>query len=560
MEPLDQDLMESYITGASAHCLLRYVESTFSCRFPPQCLKVQFGYGYGGRLVIDRHSVKDLELISNSRTGSQKESLFGVLNKTKTDVGAKALKANLIAPLTDKVTIEGRLDLIELLISRGGPDTVDNLQGTLSCMTALDRMLSGVAVVDAKENIVSAKRQVNTLILLKTFLKLLPALVDELERLLPATDDPAEDEPAKTLLRAIVAALSPPAFADVSALIADYISESTVHERSAKTRRLQECFAINAGICGLLDVARKTFLLSVEDIYALASQYAKEHGLPELRVLYNANRGYYLSLPATIGDLPPIFIQSAVVKKQLQCTTQELASLSRAADESANQAILLTCAVLRDNLLGRIREYVEPLFKAVEAVALLDMVLSFADLVLSDDAGPWTRPELTTATDSALAIKQARHPVVCQYVPGFVPNDAFAGRFGNLVVVSGVNGSGKTCLVKTVALVVVLAHMGCFVPAEAASVPIRDRLLTSLSTSDDMESNLSTFMAEMRRAAYVLDNLTPRSLVILDELGRGTSNMDGSALSRAIAEGLLGTYSSYPITRPPTHPPTHPPT
>ena len=234
------------------------------------------------------------------------------------------------------------------------------------------------------------------------------------------------------------------------------------------------------------------------------------------------------------------------MKKQLHCTTQELASLSRAADESANQCVLLTCAVLRDDLIGRVREHVDSLFKAVEAIALLDMMLSFADLVVSDESGPWTRPEITGGgeggrEEGALAVKQGRHPVVCHYVPGFVPNDAFAGRFGNVVVVSGVNGSGKTVFVKTLALVVVLAQIGCFVPAEAASIPIRDRLLTSLSTSDDMECNLSTFMSEMRRAAYVLDSLSPRSLVILDELGRGTSTMDGSALSYAFAEALLST-------------------
>ena len=207
--------------------------------------------------------------------------------------------------------------------------------------------------------------------------------------------------------------------------------------------------------------------------------------------------------------------------------------------------MLLTCAVLRDDLLGRVREHVESLFKAVEAIALLDMMVSFADLVVSDESGPWTRPEITGGEGGreggALAVKQARHPVVCHYVPGFVPNDAFAGRFGNMVVVSGVNGSGKTVFVKTLALVVVLAQIGCFVPAEAASIPIRDRLFTSLSTADCMESNLSTFMSEMRRAAYVLDNLSPRSLVILDELGRGTSTMDGSALSYSIAEALLST-------------------
>jgi len=572
MNSLDQDLFDSYIFLASAHCLLKYMGSTFSVRFPPRCLKVSFGYGFGKRLVIDRHSVRDLELVSNARTGSQRESLFGYLNRTKTDVGAKALKANLLAPLTDKTTIDGRLDLIELLISRGGPETIEALQTTLANLTSLDRMLAGIAVIENKEDLNMAKKMIHTVVLLKTFLQLAPTLVMELTHLLPEAPDNDTDgegievedsEPprAEALVRAIIAALSPPMFAEMVAFVLEYISESTIHDRSAKTRRLQECFAVSAGLCGLLDVARKTFLQSVEDIYALASTYAKDHGLPELRVLYSTSRGYYLSLPSSLADLPPVFIQCSLVKKTLQCTTQELTSLSRAADESANQCILLTCAVLRDNVLGKVREPVESLFKAVEAISLLDMIVGFADLVMSDQSGPWTRPEITAARQGesacgdpspeahektrsgcgsgALAIKQGRHPVVCKYVPTFVPNDAFAGRFGNMVVVSGVNGSGKTVFVKSLALIVVLAQIGCFVPAEAVSIPIRDRIFTSLSTADDMESNLSTFMSEMRRAAYIIDNLSPDSLVILDELGRGTSTMDGSALSYSIAEALL---------------------
>jgi len=275
-------------------------------RFPPRCLRVLFGYGYGGRLVIDRHSVKDLELISNARTGSQKESLFGCINKTKTDVGAKALKANLLAPLTDRTTIEGRLDLVELLIARGGPELIDSIQTTLGCLTALDRMLAGIAVIEIEKNVASAKKMINTVVLLKTFLRLAPTLVDELTQLLPGRMEEEEGEegemeegeeeggapPAEALVRAIIAALSPPVFAEITALLQEFISESTVHERSAKTRRLQECFAVSAGLCGLLDVRTISHPPSL---------------LPSLQLVATSELRFIFTTLTRIPSLPPSF-------------------------------------------------------------------------------------------------------------------------------------------------------------------------------------------------------------------------------------------------------------
>ena len=315
MTTLDQDLFMSYIFLASAHCLLKYMGSTFSVRFPPRCLRVLFGYGYGGRLVIDRHSVKDLELVSNARTGSQKESLFGCINKTKTDVGAKALKANLLAPLTDRTTIEGRLDLVELLIARGGPEVIDSIQATLGCLTALDRMLAGIAVIEMKEDVASAKKMINTVVLLKTFLRLAPTLVEELTQLLPERmeeeeEGGMEDEgggeeggapPAEALVRAIIAALSPPVFAEITALLQEFISESTIHERSAKTRRLQECFAVSAGLCGLLDV--RTSFPSFPPSLPPFTQFVGRVGAPRsLTALPHSPFS-----PSLFPSLPPVF-------------------------------------------------------------------------------------------------------------------------------------------------------------------------------------------------------------------------------------------------------------
>lgn len=185
------------------------------------------------------------------------------------------------------------------------------------------------------------------------------------------------------------------------------------------------------------------------------------------------------------------------------------------------------------DLTDDIRGDIAPLFKICEAIAMLDVVASFAQLVTTLD---YCRPDLT----DVLAIKSGRHPIREKiHADKFVPNDAYATQQSRFQIITGCNMSGKSTYIRSVALMTVMAQIGCFVPAVYASFPVRHQLFARVSMDDSIEANVSTFAAEMRETAFILRNVDKRSLVIVDELGRGTSTRDGLAIALAVAEALV---------------------
>ncbi|CAB1104368.1 unnamed protein product [Ectocarpus sp. CCAP 1310/34] len=328
----------------------------------------------------------------------------------------------------------------------------------------------------------------------------------------------------------------------------------------------------------MLDVARTTFLQSMEDIYQAADAMTEEHGY-QVKVSCSVSRGYHLIIPAGV-DLPPGLIQAVQNTKTIACTTEEVSSLSDRANEAVRTALLITHDVIQ-MLADEIRtEALDALFAVTESVALLDMIFGFADLVTLSPLA-FCRPEVTA--DGPMSIRGGRHPIVgavqedCKSAnvslsapPGksmrvivrhlhircvffafsassfLLPSFAFFSPFINFRVVTGPNNSGKSTYLKQAGLIVLMAQMGCYVPAEMAVIPVRTSLLSRIGTGDDLENNVSTFLMEMREIAQVLERVTSRSLVMIDELGRGTSNREGLAVAWAVAEQLLSS-SAYTL-------------
>ena len=186
-----------------------------------------------------------------------------------------------------------------------------------------------------------------------------------------------------------------------------------------------------------------------------------------------------------------------------------------------------------NNLLEQLRAEIEPLFKISDAIALLDVIASFAHLVTTQD---YCRPELTRT----LAIKSGRHPIREKiHAEKYVPNDAYATRQSRFQIITGCNMSGKSTYIRSIALMAIMAQLGCFVPASYASFPIFHQLFARVSMDNSIEANVSTFAAEMRETAFILRNIDDRSMVIVDELGRGTSTRDGLCIAIAIAEAFV---------------------
>jgi DNA mismatch repair protein MSH4 len=231
-------------------------------------------------------------------------------------------------------------------------------------------------------------------------------------------------------------------------------------------------------------------------------------------------------------ELPAVFINVFRRKGKVECQTLELLKLNQKIADAHDEVILMSDQSIQD-LINDVRTVVHPLFKISESIAMLDMIASFAQLVTTQE---YVRPELT----ETLAIKAGRHPIKERIQrEKYIANDVYATQQNRLQIITGCNMSGKSTYIRSIALMAVMAQIGCFVPAQYASFPMTHQLFTRISTDDSIEANVSTFAAEMRDVAFILRNIERRSLVIVDELGRGTSTADGLAVAIAIAEALL---------------------
>lgn len=256
-----------------------------------------------------------------------------------------------------------------------------------------------------------------------------------------------------------------------------------------------------------------------------------------LDLKYDTARQYYIWIPIAEADsLPDVFINVFRKKNHIECQTLDLVKLNQKITDAHNEVISMSDQTIQD-LLRDVCADVSGLFRVSEAVAMLDMLAAFAQLATSND---YIRPELT----ATLAIKAGRHPIRERiHASKFVPNDAYATLETRFQIITGCNMSGKSTYIRALALMTVMAQIGCFVPAQYASFPIVHQLFARVATTDDLDANVSTFAAEMREMAFILRHIQPRGMVLVDELGRGTSTTDGLAIAVALAEALLASNS-----------------
>ena len=257
-----------------------------------------------------------------------------------------------------------------------------------------------------------------------------------------------------------------------------------------------------------------------------------------LDLRFEPARQYYLRLPAADLDqpLPDIFINVFRKKTFFEFQTLDLVKYNQRINDAHHEVICMSDSSIQ-SLIDDVRTSMSSLFHISEAVAMLDMLSSLAHLVTTHD---YTRPELT----DTLAIKSGRHPIREKIqTTKFIPNDAYASQQSRFQIITGANMSGKSTYIRSLALMTVMAQIGSFIPAQYASFPLVNQLFARVSADDHAETNVSTFSAEMREMAFILRNIEPQSMVIIDELGRGTSTVDGLAIAIAIAEALVDSHA-----------------
>lgn len=255
----------------------------------------------------------------------------------------------------------------------------------------------------------------------------------------------------------------------------------------------------------------------------------------ELGLKFDSARQYYICFSAAaVGNqqLPDVFINVYRKKNRIECQTLDLVKLNQRILDAHNEVMNLSDEAIQQ-LIRNVCLQASVLFKASEAIAMLDMLAGLAQLAVVQD---YIRPELT----EVFAIQTGRHPIKEKIQAAeFVPNDAYATALSRFQIITGCNMSGKSTYIRSLALMTVMAQIGSFVPANYASFPVVHQLFARVSTADDLAANVSTFAVEMREMAFILHNIQPQSMVIVDELGRGTSKTDGLAIAIAIAEALV---------------------
>ncbi len=455
-------------------------------------------------MLLDSSTRRNLELTETLREKQKKGSLLGVLDRTKTAMGGRLLRKYIEQPLIDRTKMERRLDVVESL-SRNSVDR-DELREYLNTIYDLERLLGKVSYKTANPR---------DLIALRNSLAMLPSI--------------------KTVLGGLDAALLLEINDRMDALedIYHLIDDSIIEEPPISIR---EGGMIKEGFSETIDSLRNAKTDGKNWLAALEEEDRERTGIRNLRIKYNKVFGYYFEVTNSYKDLvPEDYIRKQTLANAERYTTPRLKELE---DSILNAEDKLSS--LEYDLFCEIRESIavqmERIQRTARAVAKLDV---FASLSYVAERNQYIRPSLNDK--GIIDIKGGRHPVVEQMIDHdmFIDNDTYLdNRKHCIAVITGPNMAGKSTYMRQTALIVLLAQIGSFVPARKADIGIVDRIFTRVGASDDLSSGQSTFMVEMNEVANILRNATVNSLLVLDEIGRGTSTFDGLSIAWAVIEHI----------------------
>ncbi|MEI8078344.1 MAG: DNA mismatch repair protein MutS [bacterium] len=502
----------------AAGAVLHYVQSNLR-RDAAQVTRLQI-YRAEEFLVLDRVSQRNLELVEPIVTDARNATLLSVLQVTVTPMGGRLLRDWLLRPLCQVNAINHRLDGVEALVR--DPLLRSELRETLAAVRDLERTLTRLCL--------GANANARDLAALQAGLAAVPglrALVAGLDlELVNQLRDSLHDLPelGQRIRAAIVD--EPPLAVKDGGLIRD-------------------------GHHAQLDELRRASSEGKNWIAALQAREQERTGIKSLKVRYNQVFGYYLELSKTNQHLAPAdYIRKQTLVNAERFITPELKEIEDKILGAEEKSKALEYELFQELRVAVAAETAR-IQETARAIAVLDVLAALAETAAHDH---YCRPVLSD--EPVLDLRDARHPVLdhWQRDQPFVPNDTFLDTHDHqLLIITGPNMAGKSTYIRQVALLVILAQMGSFVPASAATVGVADRIFTRVGAADDLSRGQSTFMVEMVETANILNNATPRSLVILDEVGRGTSTFDGLSLAWAIAEHLHDTPTCKPRTLFATH-------
>jgi len=478
-------------------------------------------------LRMDAATRRNLE-ISETIRGEAAPTLLSLLDTCSTNMGSRLLRHWLHHPLRDRGLIQNRLDGVSFLAGEAGIGPYLPVRDCLKRVTDIERITARIALKSARPRDLSG---------LRDSLKRLPAVNNAVASTATTSSDSSDNSDVSAHVVALIHLMAPD-----NALVA--LLEKSLKEEPEVLLRTGGVIA--DGYDAELDEVRAIHNNCDEFLLQLETREKTRTGIANLKVEYNRLHGFYIEVThAHTEKIPDDYRRRQTLKNAERYITPELKAFEEKA-LSAQSRALEREKLLYGGLLDMLSQYIDHLQQVARSVAELDVLATFAERALALD---YTLPTFTD--DSVIEIQAGRHPVVEKQVDSFIANDVQLGTRGGggrqMLVITGPNMGGKSTYMRQVALIALLAHCGSLVPAKNALIGPLDQLFTRIGASDDLAGGRSTFMMEMTEAANILHNATAQSLVLMDEVGRGTSTFDGLALAFAIARYLLEKNRSYTL-------------
>lgn len=454
-------------------------------------------------LWMDRFTVRNLELISTGTEGGH--TLHKILDNTVSPMGARMLKRWIVLPLKDAGKINERLDVVEFFIKEA--ELRSSLAQKIKTCGDIERLTARIPLkkINPREVIQLARGLQQ---------------VEMIKQLCSQTSNP--------YLKRLADALNP----------CTYICNKIFQEiEENPSVAINKGGVIRQGILAELDELRSIAHGGKEYLVLLQQKEAERTGISSLKISYNNVFGYYLEVTHVHKNkVPADWMRKQTLANAERYITPELKEYEEKIT-GAEDKILTLEAQLFEKLLAELQDYISPMQVNGNVLAILDCLLCFAGNAILYQ---YKKPELTD--NNILDLKESRHPVIERHLPpgeSYISNDIYLDPGSQqIIILTGPNMSGKSAILRQTALVTLMAHIGSFVPAASAKIPITDKIFTRVGASDNLSGGESTFMVEMNETASIINNITDRSLVLLDEIGRGTSTYDGISIAWSIAEFL----------------------
>jgi DNA mismatch repair protein MutS len=495
--------------------LLEYIEDTQKAnQVPLQPLKT---YSISEFLILDGQTRRNLEITQTVRDGSFYGSLLWAIDRTCTAMGSRALRRWLLQPLLDSRGIRARQDTIQEL--KDNPSLRQDIRQKLREIYDIERLSGRVGAGTANA---------------RDLLSLAASLVKLAD------------------LAALVALGNSPYLKALQQIPADLekLGQQVIaHLVESPPLHLKEGGVIREGIDAQLDALRRDYQEVIDWFKNLETTEKERTGISNLKVNYNKTFGYYISLPRSKADFAPKdYVRKQTLVNEERYITTELKEKENIILTAVDELNKLEYEIFSD-LRRQVSEFSPEIREVATKVAALDVLAGLAEIAVYQG---YCRPEI--ADGRLIDIKDGRHPVVEQSLGAgfFVPNSINLGNqegleYPDLIILTGPNASGKSCYLRQVGLIQLLAQTGSFVPAKSAKISICDRIFTRVGAVDDLATGQSTFMVEMNETANILNHATDRSLVLLDEIGRGTATFDGLSIAWSVAEYLATVLQSRTI-------------